>query len=108
MSAKPRIWPPSSSRSSGDRARVVAGSFFDPLVAGADVYLQAQIVHDWPDDEAVAILRRAADAASAGAGPGGGRVVVRPGRAGAGRWRPVAAGGGRPRPGRVRECAWMT
>jgi len=56
----------------GDRIRVVPGSFFDPLPAGADVYVLAQIVHDRPDDEAVAILRRAADAA----GPGGRLLVI--------------------------------
>jgi hypothetical protein len=41
-----------------DRCEVVAGSFFeDPLPAGADAYLLKAIVHDWEDDEAVAILR---------------------------------------------------
>ena len=47
----------------GDRCEVVAGSFFDPLPAGADVYLLAQIMHDWPDEDAVRILRRCAEAA---------------------------------------------
>jgi hypothetical protein len=47
---------------------VVAGSFFDPLPPGGDVYVLSQVLHDWPDAEAVALLRRCADA--------GGRVVV--------------------------------
>lgn len=47
----------------GDRCEVVAGSFFDPMPAGADVYLLAQIMHDWPDEDAVRILRRCAEAA---------------------------------------------
>jgi precorrin-6B methylase 2 len=47
----------------GDRCDVIAGSFFDPLPAGADAYLLAQIMHDWPDDQAVRILRRCAEAA---------------------------------------------
>jgi precorrin-6B methylase 2 len=46
-----------------DRCEVVAGSFFDTLPAGADAYLLAQIMHDWPDDQAVRILRRCAEAA---------------------------------------------
>ncbi len=46
-----------------DRADVSAQSFFDPLPAGADVYLLAQVLHDWPDAEATRILERAATAA---------------------------------------------
>lgn len=46
-----------------DRCALVEGSFFDTLPAGADAYLLAQIMHDWPDDEAVRILRRCAEAA---------------------------------------------
>ncbi|MGH3976740.1 MAG: methyltransferase, partial [Pseudonocardiaceae bacterium] len=53
------------------RCDVVAGSFFDPLPAGADVYLLTSIVHDWNDTDATAILRRCAQAA----GPGG-RVLL--------------------------------
>jgi SAM-dependent methyltransferase len=41
-----------------ERCDVVAGSFFDdPLPAGADAYLLKAIVHDWEDEQAVAILR---------------------------------------------------
>ncbi|WP_233865880.1 methyltransferase [Streptomyces sp. ST2-7A] len=47
----------------GDRADTVAGSFFDPLPGGADVYLLSLVLHDWNDDAAVAILRRCAEAA---------------------------------------------
>lgn len=45
------------------RCPVVAGSFFDPLPPGADVYLLSKILHDWDDDAAVRILRRCAEAA---------------------------------------------
>jgi hypothetical protein len=45
------------------RCQTVPGSFFDPLPADADVYLLSKILHDWDDDEAIAILRRCAEAA---------------------------------------------
>lgn len=47
------------------RAEVVAQSFFDPLPAGADAYLLSAVIHDWDDDDAVAILRRCVEAAGA-------------------------------------------
>jgi 2,7-dihydroxy-5-methyl-1-naphthoate 7-O-methyltransferase len=51
---------------------VVGQSFFDPLPPGADLYLLKSILADWPDAEAIALLRRCAEAAR----PAGGRVVV--------------------------------
>jgi 2,7-dihydroxy-5-methyl-1-naphthoate 7-O-methyltransferase len=54
-----------------ERVTVVARSFFEPLPVGADVYVLSAILHDWPDPEATAILRRSAEAA----GPSG-RVLV--------------------------------
>lgn len=57
-----------------DRCNVVAGSFFDPLPAGGDVYVLSYILHDWGDQEALMILRRCAEAA----GPSG-RVLIREG-----------------------------
>jgi SAM-dependent methyltransferase len=53
------------------RVTTVGQSFFDPLPAGADLYLLRKVLNDWPDRETVAILRRCAQAA----GPGG-RVVA--------------------------------
>lgn len=53
------------------RATSVGQSFFDPLPAGADIYLLSRVLNDWPDTEALAILRRCADAVSPS-----GRVVV--------------------------------
>ncbi|MQA01210.1 MAG: methyltransferase [Streptosporangiales bacterium] len=41
-----------------DRCAFVGQSFFDPLPTGGDVYVLSGVVHDWPDDDAVAILRR--------------------------------------------------
>jgi 2,7-dihydroxy-5-methyl-1-naphthoate 7-O-methyltransferase len=54
-----------------NRVTYCAQSFFDPLPAGADLYLVKSVLSDWPDAEAGAILRRCAEAARPG-----GRVVV--------------------------------
>jgi hypothetical protein len=54
-----------------DRGEAVAGSFFDPLPAGAGGYLLSLILHDWPDGPARQILRRCAEAAGES-----GRVLV--------------------------------
>lgn len=45
------------------RVTTVGQSFFDPLPAGADLYLLKSVLSDWPDTEAEAILRRCAEAA---------------------------------------------
>lgn len=54
-----------------DRVTIVGQSFFDPLPAGADLYILKGVLNDWPDLEATAILRRCAEAARPS-----GRVVV--------------------------------
>lgn len=46
-----------------ERATAVAQSFFDPLPAGADLYILKRVLGDWPDPEAIAILKRCAEAA---------------------------------------------
>ncbi len=40
-----------------ERVRVEAGSFFERVPTGGDAYVLKHIIHDWSDDEAVAILR---------------------------------------------------
>jgi 2,7-dihydroxy-5-methyl-1-naphthoate 7-O-methyltransferase len=55
----------------GERVRTVGQSFFDPLPAGADLYLLKSILSDWPDREAQLILSRCAEAARPS-----GRVVI--------------------------------
>ncbi|MBX9396601.1 methyltransferase [Streptomyces sp. TRM72054] len=50
----------------GERASVHPGSFFDPLPAGADLYLLTWVLHDWNDADALRILRRCAEAAADG------------------------------------------
>lgn len=54
-----------------DRVMTVGQSFFDPLPAGADLYLLKSVLSDWPDREAGVILRWCADAARPS-----GRVVL--------------------------------
>jgi hypothetical protein len=40
-----------------ERCRIVGGDFFDSVPSGGDAYVLKQIVHDWEDGEATAILR---------------------------------------------------
>ncbi|MBV9230284.1 MAG: hydroxyneurosporene methyltransferase [Chloroflexi bacterium] len=54
-----------------ERVRTVGQSFFDPLPAGADLYLLKKILNDWPDREAQLILSRCAQAARPS-----GRIVI--------------------------------
>jgi 2,7-dihydroxy-5-methyl-1-naphthoate 7-O-methyltransferase len=54
-----------------DRVTVSGQSFFDPLPAGADVYLITAVLLDWPDEQACKLLTRCAEAAAPS-----GRVVV--------------------------------
>src|SRR5262249_28128587 len=54
-----------------ERVTALGQSFFDPLPAGADLYLLKSVLADWPDREATAILQRCADAARPA-----GRVVI--------------------------------
>ena len=49
-----------------DRVRIVEGSFFERVPNGGDAYVLKHIIHDWPDDDAVHILRNVRTAADAG------------------------------------------
>jgi C-methyltransferase len=46
-----------------DRVCIAAGSFFDSVPAGGDAYILKNIIHDWPDEKAVQILRNVRAAA---------------------------------------------
>jgi O-methyltransferase domain/Dimerisation domain len=50
-----------------ERCRLAAGDFFVAVPEGADAYLLKQILHDWDDEEAVAILRTMRQAMAPGA-----------------------------------------
>lgn len=54
-----------------ERTKVVGQSFFDPLPAGADLYILCKVLGNWPDAEAIAILRRCVEAARPS-----GRIVI--------------------------------
>lgn len=53
------------------RTELVAGSFFETLPQGADVYVLKKVIHDWNDQQAVAILRNCREAL-----PTHGRVLI--------------------------------
>lgn len=66
-------WSGEAFRTAGvaERVTTIGQGFFDPLPAGADLYLLKNVLADWPDREATAILSRCAEAARPNA-----RVVV--------------------------------
>lgn len=39
------------------RVTIEHGSFFDGVPAGGDIYILSHIIHDWPEEQALAILR---------------------------------------------------
>jgi len=51
----------------GGRVDFRAGSFFDDALPPCDLYLLMEVIHDWPDPEAAAILRSVRRAAAPGA-----------------------------------------
>jgi len=51
-----------SERGFRDRCELLAGNFFDPIPASGEVWALSQVLHDWPDAQCRAILRRCRDA----------------------------------------------
>jgi O-methyltransferase domain/Dimerisation domain len=49
-----------------DRVRIAEGSFFDTVPDGGDAYVLKNVIHDWPDDDAVRILGNVRKAAATG------------------------------------------
>jgi DNA-binding transcriptional ArsR family regulator len=49
-----------------DRVRIVEGSFFERVPDDGDAYVLKHVIHDWPDDDAVQILRNVRAAAGMG------------------------------------------
>jgi orsellinic acid C2-O-methyltransferase len=54
-----------------ERCQVVPGDFFVSVPEGGDAYLLKTVIHDWDDDQAVAILRNCREAMAPG-----GRVLI--------------------------------
>ncbi len=50
-----------------DRVRIEEGSFFDSVPEGGDAYVLKNVIHDWPEEEAVRILKNVRTAARTGA-----------------------------------------
>ncbi|MBV8291977.1 MAG: hydroxyneurosporene methyltransferase [Mycobacterium sp.] len=49
-----------------DRVHIVEGSFFERVPDDGDAYVLKNVIHDWPDDDAVHILRNVRAAARTG------------------------------------------
>jgi hypothetical protein len=47
-----------SERGLRDRCQLLAGNFFDSIPASGEVWTLSQVLHDWPDAQCLAILRR--------------------------------------------------
>lgn len=60
--ARPRI----DAAGLGARTELYAADFFDPLPAGADLYVLQHVLHNWSDDEARSLLERCRDAVAEG------------------------------------------
>jgi hypothetical protein len=56
-----------NARHIADRVEIVGGSFFDEIPGGGDAYLLKNVIHDWPDDKSLRILRNVRAAAEPGA-----------------------------------------
>jgi hypothetical protein len=47
------------SRGMTERVNYVAGSFFDAMPAGFNLYLMSHVIHDWSEDQCLTILANA-------------------------------------------------
>jgi SAM-dependent methyltransferase len=55
---RPEVVEQAAAQLAGYPCQLVGGDFFEHVPAGGDVYVLAQILHDWDDDHAARILRR--------------------------------------------------
>ena len=51
-----------AARGVSDRVKIENGDFFKSVPAGADAYILSHIIHDWNDDQCLAILGHVRDA----------------------------------------------
>jgi trans-aconitate methyltransferase len=61
----------SQSGSASTRIEFVSGDFFDAVPSGANIYLLKRVIHDWNNEQAIAILAKCREAMAPG-----GRVLV--------------------------------
>jgi hypothetical protein len=54
-----------------NRCEVLSGNFFSSVPGGGDAYILSRVIHDWPDEKAVAILKVVRRAL-----PGKGRLLL--------------------------------
>lgn len=57
--------PAPAAQELASRLDMIAADFFTSVPGGGDVYVLSRILHDWPDEDAVAILRRCREAMDA-------------------------------------------
>jgi hypothetical protein len=67
---KPLLTP--STATTAARCTIAGGDMFSSVPAGADAYIMKHIIHDWPDDACIKILK----ACRAAVNPGGKLLVV--------------------------------
>lgn len=51
-----------SQRGVRERCELLAGDFFEPISASGDIWTLSQVLHDWPDERCLSILRRCREA----------------------------------------------
>jgi hypothetical protein len=51
-----------AARGVSDRVKIENGDFFESVPGGADAYILSHIIHDWNDDQSLAILGHVRDA----------------------------------------------
>jgi hypothetical protein len=82
-----------SARGVEDRVTIEAGSFFERVPAGGDAYLMSHVLHDWPEEQCLTILRRCREAMS----PEGRLLIV----------ETVLPPGDTPHPGKVLDIVML-
>jgi predicted O-methyltransferase YrrM len=76
-----------------DRVKIEAGDFFKTVPAGGDAYVLSHIIHDWDEDQCVAILRHIQKAMNSG-----GRLLI---------VEMVLPAGDTPHPGKMLDMAML-
>jgi hypothetical protein len=81
------------SRGVADRVTVIGGSFFESAPTGGNLYILSHVLHDWPDDRCLAILRTCRKAMQ----PGTRLLIV----------EMILPGGDEPHPGKMLDLSML-